>query len=98
PRTVDVHLLVAEPANSRSRNGMQIFAVVPKLLMISSDDIHAVRRHELAQRLRGSPRVDGRPVIQISSDKNRVWLFLHNLRNHAPQTTAASHVSQVQLA
>ena len=97
-QTVHFHLLIAEHADSGRRNGIQIFAVVPKLLMISSDEIHAVRRHELAQRLRGSPRVDGRPVIQISSDKNRVWLFLHNLRNHTPQKTAVSHVSQVQIA
>src|SRR5216683_5715403 len=74
-QTVRFHLLIAEHADSGRGNGMQIFAVVPKLLMISRDEIHAVWRHELAQWLRCSPRVDGSPIIQITSNKDRVWLF-----------------------
>ena len=43
-------------------------------------------------------RVDGRAVIQISSNKNRVRLFPQNLRNHAPQKIAVSHMPKVQIA
>src|SRR6202789_3511428 len=97
-QTVNFHLLIDEHAHPGSRNGMQIFAVIPKLLVVARDKIHAVRRHELAQRLRCSPDVDGRAVIQIAGNKNRVRLFLQNLRNHPPQKTAVSHMPQVQVA
>src|SRR3984957_19354389 len=97
-QTVNFHLLIDEHAHPCCRNGTQIVAVIPELLVVSRDKIHAVRRHELAQRLRCSPDVDGGAVIQIASNKNRVRLFLQNLRNHPPQKTAVSHMPQVQVA
>jgi hypothetical protein len=97
-QTLHFHLLIAEHTDSGRRNGIQIFAVVPKLLMISCDEIYAVWRHEFAQWLRRSPCVDGRPIIQIASNKNRVWLFPQNLCNQAPQKTAVSDVPQVHIA
>src|ERR1700722_2554712 len=97
-QTVNFHLLIDEHAPPGCRNGMQIFAVIPELLVVSRDKINAVRRHELAQRLRCSPDVDGRAVLQIAGNKNRVRLFLQNLRNHPPQKTAVSHMPQVQVA
>src|SRR5271156_4999515 len=97
-QTVYFHLLIDEHTHPGCRNSMQIFAVIPKLLVVSGDKIYAVRRHELAQRLRCAADVDGRAVIQIASNKNRVRLFLQNLRNHPPQKTAVSHMPQVQVA
>src|ERR1700691_654436 len=97
-QTVNFHLLIDEHAHPGSRNGMQILAVIPTLLVVSRNKIHSVRRHELAQRLRCSADVDGCAVIQIAGNKNRVRLFLQNLRNHPPQKTAVSHMPQVQVA
>src|SRR3984957_2272678 len=97
-QTVNFHLLIDEHAHPCCRNGTQIVAVIPELLVVSRDKINAVRRHELAQRLRCSPDVDGGAVIQIASNKNRVRLLLQNLRNHPPQKTAVSHMPQVQVA
>src|ERR1700733_8022688 len=97
-QTVHFHLLVAKHTHSGRRDRIQIFAVVSKLLMISCDEIHALWGYELVQWLRGSASVDGRPIIQIASNKNRVWLFLQGLRNQAPQKTAVPHVPKVHIA
>src|SRR5580692_2779273 len=96
-QTVCFHLFVAEHADSRRRNRVQIFTVTPKLLMISRDEIHTVWRHQLAQWLRCSPCVDGRAVVQISSDENRIRRFLQNLRDHTPQEIAVSNVPKVHV-
>src|ERR1700730_15066410 len=71
-QTVPFHLLIAEHPASGCRNGMQIFTVIPKLLMVPSDEIHSLWRHEFVQWLRCSPRVDGcsvykSPAIKIAS-------------------------------
>ncbi len=97
-QTVHFDLFIAEHPDSGSRDGMQIFTVIPKLLMISGNEIHPLWRDEFAQWLRCSLRIDSRPVVQITSNKNRVRLFLQNLRNHASQETAVSHMAQVQVA
>src|SRR5437879_2864776 len=43
-QTIYFNLFVVEHAYASRRNSMEIFAVVPKLLMISSDEIHTVWR------------------------------------------------------
>jgi len=43
-QTIHFYLLIAEHAHPGRRNGIQIFAVVAKLLVISRDKIHAVWR------------------------------------------------------
>ena len=66
--------------------------------MISCHKIDAVGRRELAQRLRCSLRVNGRAVIQIAGNENRVRLFPQNGRNQASQEPAVAHVAQVHIA
>src|ERR1700722_19990217 len=66
--------------------------------MISRNEIDALWRHELAQWLGRPPRIDGRAVKQVPSDKNRVRLFYRNRRDHAPQKTTVSDMPKVQIA
>ena len=55
-QTIYFNLFVVEHAYASRRNGLEIFAVVAKLLMISGDEIHAVRRSQLVQWLGRRPR------------------------------------------
>ncbi len=97
-QTLHFHSLIAEHADSGRRNRPQIFAVVTKLLMISRDEIHAMRRHQLAQGLCRAPRVDGRSVEQIPRDKNRVRLFLQSHCDDAPEKRPVSHMPKMHIA
>src|ERR1700687_2436363 len=89
-QTVNVDLLIVKYADAGGGDGSEIFAVVSKLLVISRDKIDAVWRRELAKRLRSSLRVNGRAIIQITGNENRVRLFPQNGRNQASQETAVA--------
>src|SRR5271169_1562664 len=77
---------------------MQIFTVIPELLVISCHKVDAVWRGQFSQWLGCSRRIDGCAVIQVSRDKNRVWVLLQNLCHHPTKKTAVSHVPQVYIA
>jgi hypothetical protein len=101
-QTVHFHLLIAEHAHSGRRNGTQIFAVVSKLLMISRDKIHAVRRRQFVQRLRGSrasmavPSYKS-PAIKIASGSSRK-IFATMRRRKLPFRTCPRCTSLISAA
>ncbi len=75
------NLLVAEDTDTHGGHGVQISAVVAELLMISGDEIYAMRRRKSLQRFCCLSRIDGRAVKQISGNKDCVRFFFQNLRN-----------------
>jgi hypothetical protein len=69
---------------------MAIRCCRPQIAHDFGNEVDSVRRHEPVQWLRFSPRIDGRSIIQITSNKNRVRLFPQNFSNQAPQESPLS--------
>src|ERR1700687_6350643 len=97
-QTVHVDLLIVKYADAGGGDGSEIFAIVSKLLVISRDKIDAVWRREFTQRLRGAFRVNGRAVIQITGNENRVRFFAQDRRNQASPEPPVAHVAQDNIA
>ncbi len=96
--TVDFDLLVAEHPDPGGGYGVQVFRVVPKLLVISRDEVDAVGRGQFLERLGGPACVDGGAVVEISGDKDGIGLLVENLRHHAAKEVAVADVPEVEVA
>lgn len=62
-QAIHFHLLIAEDANTGSRNGIQILSVVPELLVVSCHKIHSLWRRKFFQWLCRLMGIDGCAIV-----------------------------------
>ena len=71
-QALDFYFLVIKDADSGRGHRFQKFPIFAKLLMVSCDEIHALRSDEFLERFRCPQSIDRGAVEEVPDDEDRI--------------------------